>query len=88
MSVHEHVAILRGRLAEAGEATFAALTVDCANPLEVIARFMGLLELFREATITLDQPECFGELTVRWAPPGGPAPEVTGAVEETAPGEQ
>jgi segregation and condensation protein A len=44
--------------------------VDCANPLEVIARFMGLLELFREATIALDQPECFGELTVRWTPPG------------------
>jgi segregation and condensation protein A len=50
--------------------------------MEVIARFMGLLELFREATITLDQPECFGELTVRWTPPGEPAP-----VEETAAGE-
>jgi len=40
-----------------------------------------VLELFREATITLDQPECFGELTVRWAPPAGcdrsgrPAPD-------------
>ena len=27
---------------------------------------MAVLELFREATIALDQPECFGELTVRW----------------------
>jgi segregation and condensation protein A len=70
VSVAEHVAILRARLAELGEATFSVLTVDCANPLEVIARFMGLLELFREATIALDQPECFGELTVRWTPPG------------------
>ena len=69
VSVAEHVGILRDRLAEVGEATFAALTVDCANPMEVIARFMGLLELFREATIALDQPECFGELTVRWTPP-------------------
>lgn len=68
VSVIEHVAVLRDRLAAAGEATFAALTVDCAGPLEVIARFMGLLELFREATIALDQPECFGELTVRWTP--------------------
>ena len=32
---------------------------------------MAVLELFREATILLDQPECFGELTVRWTPPGG-----------------
>jgi len=69
VSVAEHVAILRERLAELGEATFAALTVDCEGALEVIARFMAVLELFREATITLDQPECFGELTVRWAPP-------------------
>jgi segregation and condensation protein A len=49
--------------------------------MEVIARFMAVLELFREATIELDQPECFGELTVRWAVPGsqvrgsGPAPD-------------
>ena len=70
VSVAEHVAILRERLAELGEATFAALTVDCEGAMEVIARFMAVLELFREATITLDQPECFGELTVRWTPPG------------------
>ena len=34
---------------------------------------MAVLELFREATIALDQPECFGELTVRWTPPGSRA---------------
>ncbi len=71
VSVAEHVAILRERLAELGEATFAALTADCVSALEVIARFMAVLELFREATIQLDQPECFGELTVRWTPAGG-----------------
>ncbi|MDT0353762.1 segregation and condensation protein A [Pseudonocardia charpentierae] len=71
VSVAEHVAILRERLAELSEATFAALTADCVSALEVIARFMAVLELFREATIQLDQPECFGELTVRWTPPGG-----------------
>src|SRR5689334_14476227 len=63
VSVAEHAAILRERLAELGEATFAALTVDCGNALEVIARFMALLELFREAAIALEQHECFGELT-------------------------
>ncbi len=82
VSVAEHVAILRARLAELGEATFAVLTVDCAGPPEVIARFMALLELFREATIALDQPECFGELRVRWTPPHAPD-----AVEETSPGD-
>jgi segregation and condensation protein A len=68
VSVAEHVAVLRGRLAELGESTFAALTADCGSALEVIARFMALLELFREAAIVLEQPECFGELTVRWTP--------------------
>jgi segregation and condensation protein A len=44
--------------------------------MEVIARFMAVLELFREATIALHQPECFGELTVRWTPPrASPVPE-------------
>lgn len=87
VSVAEHVAILRERLAELGEATFAALTVDCTSALEVIARFMAVLELFREATILLDQPECFGELTVRWTPPGpvsapDPAPEENAAGDD------
>ena len=82
VSVAEHVAILRERLAELGEATFAVLTVDCTSGLEVIARFMAVLELFREATITVHQPECFGELTVRWTPPGEP-----GSLEENAAGD-
>ena len=82
VSVAEHAAILRERLAELGEATFAALTADCATQLEVIARFMAVLELFREAAIALSQPECFGELTVRWTPPEAPA-----APEENAAGD-
>jgi segregation and condensation protein A len=73
VSLTEHVAILRERLVALGETTFAALTADCAHPQEVIARFMGLLELFREATIVLEQPECLGELTVRWSPPAPPS---------------
>jgi len=82
VSVAEHVAILRERLAELGEATFAVLTVDCTSGLEVIARFMAVLELFREATIAVHQPECFGELTVRWTPQGAPGP-----LEENAAGD-
>ncbi|GAA1236124.1 segregation/condensation protein A [Pseudonocardia alaniniphila] len=72
VSVSEHVAILRERLAELGVATFAVLTADCAGPLEVVARFLALLELYREATVLLEQPEPFGELTVRWSPPDQP----------------
>jgi segregation and condensation protein A len=68
VSVAEHAAILRERLAELGVATFADLTADCANPLEVVARFLAVLELFRDKSVDLEQPEPFGELTVRWTP--------------------
>ncbi|MFC5993028.1 segregation and condensation protein A [Pseudonocardia hispaniensis] len=66
VSVAAHAALLRERLAELGEASFASLTADCVAPLEVVARFLALLELYREHSISLEQPEAFGELTVRW----------------------
>lgn len=68
VSVAEHVELLRARLAELGVATFATLTADCVAPIEVVARFLAVLDLFRGAAVELDQPEPFGELTVRWTP--------------------
>ncbi|MCW0215373.1 MAG: segregation/condensation protein A [Pseudonocardia sp.] len=67
VSVADHVQVLRERLAELGEATFAVLTADCTETIEIVARFMAVLELFRERCIHVEQPEPFGELTVRWA---------------------
>jgi len=72
VSVPAHMQVLRERLAELGEATFAALTEDCTETIEIVARFMAVLELFREQSIEVDQPEAFGTLTVRWSP--GPTP--------------
>ena len=70
VSVAEQAAILRERLAALGEATFRALTADCAGPLEVVARFLALLELFREADDRRSTSRsALGELTVRWTPP-------------------
>jgi segregation and condensation protein A len=68
VSVAEQAALLAERLAVLGSATFAALTADCAGPLEVVARFLAVLDLFRNAAVDLEQPEAFGELTVRWTP--------------------
>jgi segregation and condensation protein A len=68
VSVAEHAELLRARLAELGVATFAVLTADCVAPIEVVARFLAVLDLFRGATVELEQPEPFGELTVRWTP--------------------
>jgi segregation and condensation protein A len=66
VSVREHAGILRDRLLRQRVATFRALCADCQNTLEVVARFLALLELFREGVVSFDQVQALGELTVRW----------------------
>ncbi|WP_052407368.1 segregation and condensation protein A [Allokutzneria albata] len=73
VSVRAEVAAIRVRLAESGQLSFSELVSDCEHPIEVVARFLALLELFREAVLQFDQPEPLGELAVRW---------VGGSVEE------
>lgn len=66
VSVREHAIIISRRLLKTGTATFASLTADCGNRLEVVARFLALLELYREALVGFDQVQALGELSVRW----------------------
>ena len=42
---------------------------DADSTLVVVARFLALLELFRESAIGFEQAEALGELTVRWTGP-------------------
>jgi segregation and condensation protein A len=79
VSVREHAALLRLRLAEAGTATFSTLVADCEHTMEVVARFLALLELYREATVQFDQSDPLGELHVHWT--GGSLAEATAASE-------
>jgi segregation and condensation protein A len=75
VSVADHTAVLRAMLTERGSATFGELVAGCTATLEVVARFLGLLNLYRESAVAFDQPEPLGTLTVRWmvAPPDGSA---------------
>jgi segregation and condensation protein A len=66
VSVREHAAILRERLQRIGAGTFRLLAQDCQNTLEVVARFLALLELYREGVLHFEQVEALGELHVRW----------------------
>ena len=66
VSVREHTSVLRERLIAAGQLTFTELVADCTETLDVVARFLGLLELYRETVVLFDQPEALGELVVRW----------------------
>lgn len=85
VSVHEQAALLRSWLARHGQASFRTLVADCVHTLEVVARFLALLELYREAVVAFDQIDPLGELYVRWTggpEPGGPAQDGQGQVDE------
>jgi len=66
VSVAEHTDAMRALLAERGSATFGELVAGCTATMEVVARFLGLLNLFREARVTFEQDAPFGRLEVRW----------------------
>ena len=66
VSVREHMATLAERLARTGSATFRSLVADCGSTLEVVARFLGLLELYRDGAVGFEQAEALSELRVRW----------------------
>lgn len=69
VSVSEHMELLRERLAVLGRASFGELTADCGEPLLIVARFLAVLELHREASVYLEQDEPFGELMVSLGAP-------------------
>jgi segregation and condensation protein A len=71
VSVREHAALLRDKLVRMGSASFRALCADCRSTLEVVARFLALLELYREGLVGFAQVQALGELTVQWT--GGDA---------------
>lgn len=77
VSVREQAEIVVARLREAGGITFRELTEDAPDTLTVVARFLALLELYREKAVTLDQEEALGELLVRWAGGERAEPAVT-----------
>ncbi len=78
VSVQEQAGIVVARLRELGEASFRALVEDTDDTLTVVARFLALLELYREKAVVLDQETALGELTVRWTGgDGDAAPTVT-----------
>ncbi len=66
VSVREQAAVVVDRLRRSGTMTFRALCGDAPDTLTTVARFLALLELFREGAVGFDQVTPLGELTVRW----------------------
>lgn len=84
VSVSEQLVHVRSHLMRTGAATFRALSADCGHTLEVVARFLALLELYRQQQVAFEQVTPLGELHVRWTGPAvaaGTGPEDGGSVD-------
>lgn len=71
VSVGDAVDALAGRLPGAGPTSFRALTEGLGDRLEVIVRFLAVLELYKQGLVEIDQATTFGELQVRWVGEAG-----------------
>ena len=47
-------------------ASFSELVADCSEPIQIVGRFLALLELYRARTVAFDQSEPLGVLQVSW----------------------
>ncbi len=66
VSVREQALIVVDRLRREQSCSFRDLVSDADDTLVIVARFLAVLELFKEGAIAFDQPEALGPLTVRW----------------------
>ncbi len=66
VSVREQASLLVDRLRRDRLVSFRDLVADADGTVVIVARFLALLELFREAAIALEQEQALGEITVRW----------------------
>ncbi|MBD0709349.1 MULTISPECIES: segregation and condensation protein A [unclassified Streptomyces] len=87
VSVREQAAVVVALLRERGTALFRELVEDAGgDTLTVVARFLALLELYREKAVALDQETALGDLTISWT--GGdadPTAAVTDEFDQEAP---
>ena len=100
VSVREQAVVVVDRLRGTGTMTFRALAADAPDTMTRVARFLALLELFREGVVSFDQITPLGELSIRWtgqddteveihdefdgAPPEDPPEDPPDAQEEDA----
>ena len=71
-SVADAVAELVDELPRARRITFARLTAALAVRLDVIVRFLAVLELYKQGMVELDQADRCGDITIEWCGPADP----------------
>ena len=65
-TVAEAVEELMEDIARVGNTSFRALTTGLVERLEIVVRFLAILEMYKQGFIELDQADRFGDITVQW----------------------
>jgi len=68
-SVSDAIDRVVGALTRCEQLSFFDLTADEPDRLEVIVRFLAVLELFKRGLVDIEQVDAFGDLVVRSRPP-------------------
>jgi len=71
VSVQDAVEELIDELPRMGPVSFRRLTEEFVERLEIVVRFLAVLELFKQGFVELDQPAAFGDIRIVWV--GSPA---------------
>lgn len=66
VSVAEAVVQIATRLEHVGRLSFRELTASVTDRLEIVVRFLAILELYKEGQVDLDQTELFGDIEITW----------------------
>ena len=66
-TMEEALSAVERRIEDFGRAaSFRDLVADCDERIQVVVRFLALLELYRDGLVELQQGETFGEIRVEW----------------------
>ncbi|MGH9196125.1 MAG: segregation and condensation protein A [Acidimicrobiia bacterium] len=69
VSVRETIELLTQQLRSRKVASFSELCKEAVARIEIIVRFLALLEMFRHSSVELEQPRPFDDIIVRWRQP-------------------
>jgi segregation and condensation protein A len=65
-SLADALRAMREHLSVTPDCRFRELVEECSDRIQVVVRFLALLELYREGEVELSQAEVFGEIRVKW----------------------
>ncbi len=66
VTVAEAVEEMIDELPRAGRITFRDLTKNFVDRIEVVVRFLAVLELFKQGALEIEQARSFGDITIVW----------------------